>query len=71
MQENKPALELKNTEKKMCQKSKLKKKNSQCTLSNTVVQDYSYLIWENGVFKPIKIYPIMLFSVESAQFAMC
>ena len=39
--------------------------------SNTVVQDYSYLIWENGVFKPIKIYPIMLFSVESAQFAMC
>ena len=32
MQENKPALELKNTEKKMCQKSNLKKKNSQCTL---------------------------------------
>ena len=28
MQENKPALELKNTEKKMCQKSKLKKKFS-------------------------------------------
>ena len=32
MQENKPVLELKNTEKKMCQKSKLKKQNSQCTL---------------------------------------
>ena len=32
MQENKPVLELKNTEKKIYQKSKLKKKNSQCTL---------------------------------------
>ena len=32
VQENKPALELKITGKKVYQKSKLKKKNSQCTL---------------------------------------
>ena len=43
MQENKPVLELKNTEEKMYQKKKLKKKNSQCTLIIVVACTDSFI----------------------------
>ena len=56
MQENKPVLELKNTEKKMCQKSKLKKKNSQCTLAGNDVcrggrEEYPGIISYPDIFR--------------------
>ena len=38
--------------------------------SYTVVQDYWNLVLVIGVFRPIKIYRIMLFSVASTQFAI-